>query len=72
MENTLILDENFRSKPEMISNYRNMDIYDTSIFNDFNDIDKDVDLEHNFKIMAVTLFIYCLCFTCCYILQQRK
>jgi len=49
-----------------------MDIYDTSIFNDFNDIDKGVDLEHNFKIMTVTLFIYCLCFICCYLLQNRN
>ena len=70
MDNTLIL----RSKPEINSIYRNMDLYDTSPLSDFYDIDKDINinLEHNIKILIVTLFIYVSCFICCYILQQRK
>ena len=51
-----------------------MDLYDTSPFSDFYDIDKDnnINLEHNIEILIVTLFIYVSCFICCYILQQRK
>lgn len=68
MDNTLV----FRSKREINSIYRIMDLYDTSPLSDFYDKDININLEHNIKILIVTLFIYVSCFICCYILQQRK